>query len=131
MWPRWVRALTTIWVALDSRKRGKFDVVWTLTILLFGPLLLPFYMAIRPAMKGEKHINNYIWRLFNAFETLAQWAIGLAASAVFIENITTPKRKELAEVKRAEIKAITIVLIGLEKFGWGYVKEYIEDKYLS
>lgn len=138
MWPRWVRALATIWVSVDSSKRGKFDAAWTLTILLFGPLLLPFYIASRPFLKDEKVINCYFWRLFKACQNLFLLAIGLASSAVFIENITTPKSRELAEVKRAEIKAGSIIgivvmffLIGLEKLSFDFMKEQIENRFFS
>ena len=138
MWPRWVRALATIWVPVDSTKRGKFDVAWTLTILFFGPLLLPFYIASRPFMKDEKVINCYFWRFLKACQNLFLLILGLASSAVFIENITTPKSRELAEVKRAEIKAGSILgiiamflLIGAEKFSFDFIKEQIEKKFFS
>lgn len=138
MWPRWVRALATIWVSVDSTKRGKFDVAWTLTILFFGPLLLPFYIASRPFMKDEKVINCYFWRFLKACQNLFILILGLASSAVFIENITTPKSRELAEVKRAEIKAGSILgiiamflLIGAEKFSFDFIKEQIEKKFFS
>jgi hypothetical protein len=138
MWPRWVRALATIWVSVDSTKRGKFDVAWTLTILFFGPLLLPFYIASRPFMKDEKVINCYFWRFLKACQNLFLLILGLASSAVFIENITTPKSRELAEVKRAEIKAGSILgiiamflLIGVEKFSFDFIKEQIEKKFFS
>ena len=138
MWPRWVRALATIWVSVDSTKRGKFDVAWTLTILFFGPLLLPFYIASRPFMKDEKVINCYFWSFLKACQNLFLLVLGLASSAVFIENITTPKSRELAEVKRAEIKAGSILgiiamflLIGAEKFSFDFIKEQIEKKFFS
>ena len=138
MWPRWVRALTTIWVSIDSSKRGKFDLAWTLTILMFGPFLLPFYIASRPFLKNERVIDCYFWRLIKACQGLMLFVIGLASSAVFIENITTPKSRELAEVKRAEIKAgsilgivVMILLIGVEKFSFDFVKEKIEDRFFS
>ena len=138
MWPRWVRALATIWVSIDSKKRGKLDIAWTLTILLFGPLLLPFYIASRPFMKGEKEINCYFWRFLKACQDLFVLILCLASSAVFVENITTPKSRELAEVKRAEIKAGSILgiiamffMIGLEKFSFDFIKDYIEKKFFS
>ena len=138
MWPRWVRALATIWVSIDSAKRGKLDVAWTLTILLFGPLLLPFYIAGRPFMKDEKKINCYFWRFLKACQNMFLLILTLASSAVFVENITTPKSRELAEVKRAEIKAGSILgiitmfmLIIAEKFSFDFIKEQIEKKFFS
>ena len=138
MWPRWVRALATIWVSVDSSKRGKLNIAWTLTILLFGPLLLPFYVASRPFLKDEKVIDCYFWRFIKACQDLFVFILALASSAVFIENITTPKSRELAEVKRAEIKAGSILgiiamflLIGFEKFSFDFIKEQIEKKFFS
>ncbi len=138
MWPRWVRALTTIWVSIDSSKRGKFDLAWTLAVLIFGPFLLPFYIASRPFLKNEKVINCHFWRFIKACQDLMLFVIGLATSAVFIENITTPKSRELAEVKRAEIKAgsilgiiVMFLMIGIEKFSFDFVKEKIENKFFS
>ena len=138
MWPRWVRAISTIWVAFDSHKRGKLDVLWTLVVLLLGPLFVPFYIAQRKAVKGDNYIDCYWWRLFKAIENLFLSVVGLASSAVFIENITTPKSKDLAEVKRAEIKAGSImgaiamfILIGLAKFGSDFVKEEIEKRFFN
>ncbi len=136
MWPRWVRALATIWVSLDSSKRGKLNIPWTLTILFFGPLLLPFYIASRPFLKEERVINCFIWRFLKACHALLIFIIGLASSAVFIENITTPKSRELAEVKRAEIKAGSILgiiamffLLSLETIGFDFIKEQIEKRF--
>ena len=138
MWPRWVRFLSTLWVALDSKKRNSVDYFWVIVILLFGPLLLPFYMISRPLLKGEKRSDCFIWNLFVAFEQLFIWIASLAAGAVFVENISTPKSKDLAEVKRAEIKAgsimgivLFIIIIGLEKIGFQALKDHIEEKYFN
>ena len=135
MWPRWVRALATVWVAIDSKKRGRFNMTWTIVVLILGPLLLPFYIASRPMMKNEKGVDCFFWRLWKAFEDLFVWITALASSAVFIENMTTPKSRELSEVKRAEIKAgsilsfiFLVIAIGLEKFGFDSVNELIEEK---
>lgn len=138
MWPRWVRFLSTLWVALDSKKRNSVDYLWVIIVLLFGPLLLPFYMVTRPLLKGEKRSGCIWWNLLVAFEDLFVCIASLAAGAVFVENISIPRSKDLAEVKRAEIKAgsimgivLFIILIGLEKIGFQALKEYIEEKYFD
>ena len=138
MWPRWVRALATLWVAWDSRQRSSLDWFWVLAILLLGPLLLPFYLATRPLLQGERRVGGLFWNLFLNCENLLTWLAGLAAAAVFVENISMPHDKSLAEVKRAEIKAgsligvaIFIVLAGLEKMGFELFREHIEKKYLA
>lgn len=88
-------------------------------------LLLPFYLATRPLARGEKRVGGLFWNLIVSCESLLSWMAGLAAAAVFVENVSMPFDKSLAEVKRAEIKAgsligiiLFIVLVGLEKMGF-------------
>lgn len=138
MWPRWVRALVTLWVAYDSRQRKNLDLFWVLVILLLGPLLLPFYLATRPLIKGERRVGGLLWNLVVSCESLVSWLIGLAAAAVFVENVSMPHDKGLAEVKRAEIKAgsligvvLFIVLAGFEKMGFEWFRNHVEKKYLE
>lgn len=133
MWPRWIRALATLWVAWDSKQRKALDWFWVLVVLLLGPLLLPFYLTSRPLLKGETRVGGFFWNLFISLETFASWVAGLAAAAVFIENITTPHDSNLPEVRRAEIKAgsltgiiIFIFLAGLEKLGFEYFRKQVE-----
>ncbi|MBU1107544.1 MAG: hypothetical protein KKB51_12815 [Candidatus Riflebacteria bacterium] len=135
MWPRWIRALTTIWVAWDSKQRKTLDWFWVLVVLLLGPLLLPIYLTNRPLLKGEKRVGGFFWNLLISLENFSTWVVGLAAAAVFIENITTPHDPNVAEVKRAEIKAgslagifIFIFLVGLEKLGFEHFRQHIEKK---
>lgn len=138
MWPRWVRALATVWVAWDSRQRRSLDWFWVLVIFLLGPLLLPFYLATRPLIKGEHRVGGIFWNLFVSCESLFSWLVGLAAAAVLVENVSMPYDKSLAEVKRAEIKAgsligvvLLIVFAGLEKMGFELFREHVEKKYLK
>jgi hypothetical protein len=138
MWPRWVRLISTLWVAFDSKKRKSVDYLWVLIILLLGPLLLPIYIATRPLLKNEKRPDCLIWNIIVAIENITLWLVGLAVAAVFVENVTMPKNKDVAEVKRAEIKAgsflgliLFIILAGLEKTGFEAFKSHIEKKYFK
>jgi hypothetical protein len=138
MWPRWVRLISTLWVAFDSKKRKSVDYLWVLIILLLGPLLLPIYIATRPLLKNEKRPDCLIWNIIVAIENITLWLVGLAVAAVFVENVTMPKNKDVAEVKRAEIKAgsflgliLFVILAGLEKTGFEAFKSHIEKKYFK
>ena len=133
MWPRWIRALATLWVAWDSRQRKALDWFWVLAVLLLGPLLLPIYLTSRPLLTGERRVGGFLWNLLISLENFATWVIGLAAAAVFIENISTPHDPDVAEVRRAEIKAgslagifIFIFLVGLEKLGFEHFRQHVE-----
>lgn len=109
MWPRWVRGIITLWVAFDSQNRKGLDLFWVLVILLLGPLLLPFYLAARPLLKGETRRGGFLWNALWNFEKLVSTLAGLAASAVFLENMMESENRDLAQVKRAEIKAGSIL----------------------
>lgn len=133
MWPRWLRAVATVWVAWDSKNRKALDWFWVLVVLLLGPLLLPLYMSFRPLLPKEKRSNSLIWNLVVNCEKFFLWIAGFAAAAVFAENLTLPHNKDLAEVKRAEIKAGTIIgtvfviiLLGLERIIFDIIKEKYE-----
>lgn len=109
MWPKWLRTLVTLWVALDGKKNGKIDFFWVVVVFLLGPLLIPFYLAFK-AISGEKGSNaSFFCELFWSFEKLFAALAALAAGAVLVENFSVGPDKNLAEVKRAEIKAGSIV----------------------
>ena len=134
MWPKWLRALTTLWVAWDSRHRKGLDMFWVLVVLLLGPLLIPFYLAARPLLKGESRRGSFLWNALWNFEKPFSALLGIAATAVFAQNMMTAPDKDLAEVKRAEIKAGTILgtmaillLFALERLGFDAVREYFES----
>jgi hypothetical protein len=57
---------------------------------------------------------------------------------VFVENFTMPRDKNIADVKRAEIKAgsligaiLLIVAAGLEKTVFEIFRRHVETRYLS
>ena len=133
MWPRWLRAIATIWVAWDSKNRKGIDWLWVLVILLLGPLLLPVYLSVRPLLPKEKRAGGLLWNVFVNLEKFFVWIAGLASMAVVAENMMLPHDKNLAEVKRAEIKAgsilgavAVIILLGLERAVFELIKEKIE-----
>jgi hypothetical protein len=135
MWPRWLRALATLWVAFDSKKRKSINWFWVLVILLLGPLLLPVYMTFRPLLPEEKRNPGIIWNLVINYEKLLVFVAGIAAAAVFVENMSLPHDKDLAEVRRAEIKAGSILgalfvfyLFLLEKIVFGLFTRRISSR---
>lgn len=133
MWPRWLRAIATIWVAWDSKKRKSTDWFWVLVVLLLGPFLLPVYMSVRPLLPKEKRSGGIGWNILVNFEQFLIWIAGLAAFAVLAENVSLPHDKNMAEVKRAEIKvgsligaALIVILFGLERILFDVFRKKIE-----
>lgn len=108
MWPKWLRMVIGTWVAFDSNRRNGFSLFWTAVVLVLGPLLLPFYLAARPLVEGEKRTGGFFWNAFWSFESLISGLLGIGASVVVIENFLEASRSDLALVKKAEIKAGTV-----------------------
>ena len=135
MWPKWLRGLMTLWVAHDSRRRNRLDLFWVLVVLILGPLLLPFYLAARPLLPGEFRRGSFLWNALWNFEKLFSTLVALASVTVFIENMTQPKSKEVAEVKQAEVKAgtllglfVVVVFFVVERLGFNAFREWMENK---
>ena len=134
MWPRWVRGIITLWVAFDSRNRQGLDLFWVLVLLLLGPLLLPFYLAARPLVGGESRRGGFLWNAFWNFEKLFSTLAGLATCAVFLENMMESENRDLAVVKRAEIKAgsllgvvAVVAAFVLERLGFDWFRQAFES----
>lgn len=135
MWPRWLRILLTLWTAYDSNKRfSKPNILWITIVSLFGPLLIPFYLSLRPKLPNENNNNGFLWELFWNFEKLLTMIFGLSSIAVFLENWIESENKELPLVKRSEIKAgsiltlfIILVIITLER----KIVEFIKSDILN
>jgi hypothetical protein len=109
MWPKWLRAVIGAWVVLDSRDRQGVSYFWTAMCVFLGPLLLPFYLALRPLIPGECRSKSFLWNLFWGYEQLMAVLLGFAGLAAGIENFLESENLELPVARRAEIKAGTIM----------------------
>jgi nitric oxide reductase large subunit len=104
-----------------------------LIIFLLGPLLVPVYMSVRPLTKNETRKGGLLWNIFVNAEQFFIWLAGIAITAVFAENFTMPHDKDIADIKRAEIKAgsimgavLLLLLLGLERIFFAGFRKKIE-----
>ena len=105
MWPKWLRAALAGWVGFDSSRRQGLSIFWMGVVALLGPLLLPFYLVFRPLRTGETRSCSIFWELLWQFEALLVSLLGFASMAVFAENFERSLSRELAQEKRAEVLA--------------------------
>ncbi|MBP7634361.1 hypothetical protein KBA41_09315 [Candidatus Ozemobacteraceae bacterium] len=133
MWPKWLRGLVTLWVAWDSRSRKGAGLFWTATVFILGPLLVPFYLAARPLLPGETRRGSFWWNAAWNFERLFSALAALAGIAVCAQNMQIAENKDLAVVKRAEIKAgtlagliATFILLLIERGSMNMLKSSME-----
>jgi len=133
MWPKWLRGLITVWVAWDSHSRKGAGIFWTAIVFILGPLLVPFYLAARPLLAGETRRGSFWWNALWNFERLFAALAALASMAVCAQNMQIAESKDLAIVKRAEIKAgtlaglvATLVLLLVERIGMDTIKASME-----
>jgi hypothetical protein len=92
-------------------------------------------MVARPLLKGENRSKCYFLNLIFAFEGLFSWLVAIAGALVAVENMTTSDSKDIAEVKKAEIKAGTLLgavfaifLFAIEKMVFAHIKKSLENR---
>ena len=64
-----------VWVLIDGiqRKIGRSTVFWFLGTLLFGPIILPIYLALRPLKLREVREGGQAWNILKNFALL--WTV--------------------------------------------------------
>jgi len=102
-------------------------------VFILGPLLVPFYLAARPLLPGETRRGSFWWNAAWNFERLFSALAALAGIAVCAQNMQIAENKDLAVVKRAEIKAgtlagliATFILLLIERGSMNMLKSSME-----
>ena len=70
----------TVWVLIDARKRRNNLIGWSIGTLLFGPIVLPFYLAKRYLKPNEVREGGTAWNVLKYFTLF--WTITMAASGI-------------------------------------------------
>lgn len=82
-----------LWVLFDciSRKTRAVAALWVLGTAMFGPVILPIYLAFRPLKKGEVREGGKAWNVLKNFAIL--WTIVMVMATIAtltrVANITT------------------------------------------
>lgn len=86
MWYLALYAIFALWVLIDglSRKLSAVAVVWAAGTLLFGPLVLPIYLAKRPLKTGEVREGGTGWNVLKNFAILWTLVMVVAAFSAFM-----------------------------------------------
>ena len=109
MWPRWLRFLVAAWVAWDASNRKASILLWTFVVLLLGPFLVPVYLATRPLLHSEQRQGGLIWNILWNLEAVLSALMAFAAFGALAQNLESADHQDLALVRRAEVKAGSIV----------------------
>lgn len=126
MWPKWLRAAIAGWVGLDSSRRQGLSIFWVVVVAILGPLLLPFYLVLRPLKLGESRSRCIFWELLWQFEALIVALLGCASFAVFAENFEQSMSRDLAKVKRAEVLAGSLFSLFLVFLGFAFERLFVK-----
>jgi len=57
-----VVGLIAVIIAVDAYRR-KSSIVWSIAALVMGPLVIPFYLAFRNLLPGEKRVGGKPWTI--------------------------------------------------------------------
>ena len=79
-----------IWLFLDAKKRKTNGIPWSAFTVLFGPIVVPLWMAKRPLKSGEVREGGTAWNVLKNFAlmwtlTMFVWFVAgmaLASKAV-------------------------------------------------
>jgi hypothetical protein len=85
-----------LWVLLDGliRKISAWAVLWALGTAIFGPIVLPIYLALRPLKQGEVREGGRPWNILKNFAIL--WTIVMAIATIAALISMTKGTTELA-----------------------------------
>jgi hypothetical protein len=75
MWYFILYLLFAIWVFFDARRRRNNFVLWPLSTVILGPIVLPFYFAKRNLKESEIREGGIGWNVLKNFAIL--WTITL------------------------------------------------------
>lgn len=81
MWYLLLGLAFAAWVFLDAQKRKAEAVLWALGTLIFGPVVLPIYLAKRPLKAGEIREGGLWWNVLKNFAIF--WTILMAFAGVW------------------------------------------------
>lgn len=81
MWYVLLNLIFAIWVFIDAQSRRTPPGVWAISTFLFGPIVLPLYLAKRPLRAGEIREGGLWWNVLKNFAIL--WTLTMAVAAVW------------------------------------------------
>ncbi len=81
MWYLLLYGILAIWVYVDGANRKINAIPWAIGTGIFGPIILPVYIAKRPLKAGEVRDGGTAWNVLRNFAVL--WTILIVVVAVW------------------------------------------------
>lgn len=72
--------IAAIWVFIDAKKRLVNGIPWSICTVIFGPLVVPIYLAKRPLKSGEVREGGVAWNVLKNFALF--WTITMLVAGV-------------------------------------------------
>lgn len=111
--------VVAIWLFLDAGKRRYTGIPWAIATVIFGPVIVPFYLAKRPLKNGEVREGGFGWNVLKNFALF--WTItifvGFVAGLANVSHVAANAHSD-AEMAGA---GIGLVLGGAMIFGVWFV----------
>lgn len=70
--------IVAIWLFLDAKKRLTNGLPWAAFTVLFGPVVVPVWLAKRPLKDGEVREGGMAWNVLKNFALMWTLTIGVA-----------------------------------------------------
>lgn len=81
VWYILLNLVFAVWVFSDAQSRRTPTGAWAISTFLFGPIVLPLYLARRPLKDGEVRAGGPWWNVLKNFAIL--WTLVMAVAAVW------------------------------------------------
>jgi hypothetical protein len=108
-------SVLAFWVLIDglSRNLRGIAVVWAICSVLFGPIVVPIYLAKRPLKVGEVREGGTAWNLLKNFAVF--WTIVMAVVSIGILNAAVKGTSNLDDewARAGAGLGITVVIAAL------------------
>lgn len=72
--------IVAIWLFWDAKKRLTNGIPWAAFTVLFGPVVVPFWLAKRPLKEGEVREGGTAWNVLKYFALM--WTITMVVAFV-------------------------------------------------
>jgi len=80
MWYFILYLIFAIWIFFDAKRRKNNFVVWSLSTVILGPIILPFYFAKRNLKEGELREGGTGWNVLKNFALL--WTLTMFVAGI-------------------------------------------------
>ena len=105
-----INLVLAVWTMIDGffRKMGVSTLIWSISSLIFGPFVFPFYKARKPLPEPDTHANGMEERVLKWLAICWALVVVEVMVRIFIRILIDPTVDELEEEREQMTWAISM-----------------------